>query len=399
MFSLRQSKLMKSRRYDHTVICTFANPDGRSFPPVEERVGEREKLKKARRELRLNKAAWASLNKGGVGVSGEPRVVIVDGGGGEYSVEDVLPLNEEIRIWFDMHQDQGGDDDDGRDDRKMELYDVRVSGTHGRHFVRGNIQQQQLPMRLLGKTTEGECSAQFTFRTCRIAAHRATFAFSFRRINNSITDEKKERISILRDVVLRSGDADIYKALGPTTPYVKKKRHDKNEQRVDRKDIVHPPTDGRSRGGSGGYKGLGQFPIPKHTRRRMETGELEDALVKPWDYENNEEEEEFGTTYRTFWQNLLWISEVQAYDDIRFFDLTNASLQKHNNSGRLFKLYVSGLAEGRPSVLRGDIVLCLWNKKEYRGRVTATEQLDVLLEFHPSFHRSFDERLDRVERV
>ena len=45
------------------------------------------------------------------------------------------------------------------------------------------------------------------------------------------------------------------------------------------------------------------------------------------------------------------------------------------------------------------MVHCTWKGKQYRGRVAAVELLDVLMEFHASFHRNFNVNLDRVELV
>eukprot|EP00536_Pseudo-nitzschia_multiseries_P004753 jgi/Psemu1/323598/estExt_fgenesh1_pg.C_820004 len=145
------------------------------------------------------------------------------------------------------------------------------------------------------------------------------------------------------------------------------KRKPRYEKRVSQENVVHPPKQTREGGGgsgsgggggNGGYKGLGHFKVPP--------------------------------------DNLLWASELQAYNDIQLFDMENVAFERR---GRFFQLHVSGLAEGRPSVLKGDIVLCYWKSKEYRGRVVAIEQLDALIEFHESFHLQFHVGVDRVEKV
>merc|ERR1712183_616907 len=69
------------------------------------------------------------------------------------------------------------------------------------------------------------------------------------------------------------------------------------------------------------------------------------------------------------------------------------------SGGKHLKLYVSGLAEGRPSVLRGDLVHCLWKSKRYSGRVVRIDQLYVIMEFPISFRTKFDVNLDRIDRV
>lgn len=80
--------------------------------------------------------------------------------------------------------------------------------------------------------------------------------------------------------------------------------------------------------------------------------------------------------------------------DIQVFDMQGATLERH---GHFLKLKVLGLAEGRPSVLRGDVVTCTWKRKLYKGRVRETQLLYVILEFHSSFHRRYNPSLDRVD--
>ena len=63
----------------------------------------------------------------------------------------------------------------------------------------------------------------------------------------------------------------------------------------------------------------------------------------------------------------------------------------------MFQLYVSGLAEGRSSVLKGDIIKCIWKARQYSGRVDSTEQLCINMEIHSIFHRLFNVNIDRIE--
>jgi hypothetical protein len=377
MASLRVQKLMKSKRYERAiVICVFAESDGKSFAPIEERQTAREKLQLERRELRSNKH--------GVFIPEEP---ILDPSG------SVVPINEDVKLSFDLTYSNSylG--------TTVLLESIKVSGTHQKHFSVSTNFVSPFDLSLVE-----EFEVKVNFRANEIAAHRATLTFEFLATVGYGDDGLRwVNFVIVRDVVLRSGDPELYGFLEPQTPYVKKKRHGK-EGKINPKDIVAPPKDTSGGRRGGGYKDLGHFRIPKDIRRKVETGEMEDALVVPWDYgadsdEENEDdydEDDFGATYSSFWQDLLWASEVQAYDDIRFFDMENVVLKSR---GRLFQLYVSGLAEGRPSVLRGDFVLCTWKSKVYKGRVVAVEQLDVLLEFHRSFHNNFDVRLDRIEKV
>jgi helicase MOV-10 len=60
-------------------------------------------------------------------------------------------------------------------------------------------------------------------------------------------------------------------------------------------------------------------------------------------------------------------------------------------------LHVPGLAEGRPSVLRGNIVNVTWNKCMCKGLVRQTCLLEVLIELDRLFHDTFNHALDKVK--
>ncbi len=371
MASLRIQKLMRSRRYDKAVVvCVFCNEDGKTFAPIEERKTAREKLQKERQELRNNRE--------GIVVSEEPKLELCGNNNAQNNDESigaVVPMNRDIAVSFEVLCDAS---------KPIVLKKIRLSGSHKGHF---SIPTDSTPL-FLPDVLDTTVIAKF--KTNRIAAHRVTFCFQFVTAN----DNTNNTFTILRDIVLKSGDPKLYGVLEAKQPYVKKKKFDTKQ--IAPKDIFHPPKKERR---FGGYKGLQQFRIPKHTMRRVETGELEDSLVVPWDNKDkydDDDDDGFGVTYSNFWQNLLWASELQAYEDIRLFDLENVALFPR---GKHFKLYVSGLAEGRPSVLKGDLVLCQWKNKEYRGRVIIVEQLDVILEFHSIFNKNFKATIDRLERV
>ncbi|KAG8905107.1 hypothetical protein FRC01_008474 [Tulasnella sp. 417] len=62
-------------------------------------------------------------------------------------------------------------------------------------------------------------------------------------------------------------------------------------------------------------------------------------------------------TYGQYWQNLLFLEELQQREDLRRYSMDGVSLSKH---GRLYYckslLQVPGLAEKRPSVIVGDLI-------------------------------------------
>lgn len=101
--------------------------------------------------------------------------------------------------------------------------------------------------------------------------------------------------------------------------------------------------------------------------------------------------------YGKFWSTLLHISEYQSLQDIQLFDMKQVSLERKPRS--MFALKVPGLAEGRPSVLRGDFVNLSWKNNLYKGRVHTTQQLQVILEVPLRFANSFNPSVDRVDMV
>lgn len=181
---------------------------------------------------------------------------------------------------------------------------------------------------------------------------------------------------IVRRVAIKSGDKALDDILKPTSPYKK------TERRVDK-----PPTKivpGPRMTKMSPYQLLPRHHIPSDIRELIRGGELEDALKTP---------ESDVKLYAKFWKDILWASEHQAYEDIKLYDMEDASLKRE---GHLMVLHVPGLAEGRPSVLRGDTVNVTWNNCMYEGSVKTTRLLEVLIELDRSFHRTFNHTLDKV---
>lgn len=87
-------------------------------------------------------------------------------------------------------------------------------------------------------------------------------------------------------------------------------------------------------------------------------------------------------------QTLLWLEEAQMAVDIRAFDQPAAQLKP---AGRLLRLTVPGLAEGRPSVLRGDSIHArrAGDRCRWEGCVHQVERDALLLAFDRRFHATF----------
>ncbi|XP_033647607.1 putative helicase MOV-10 isoform X2 [Asterias rubens] len=177
--------------------------------------------------------------------------------------------------------------------------------------------------------------------------------------------------------------SDIAKDLPPTgIPY-------KRPERKSRKDLdgtavegERPPTSNKSELVMGVLK---PYLIPKRLR-------FMDSLE---DKENDKERNAFQMPLK--WDNyveklsdLLHIEELQMEVDIRRYDLEGTTMKK---DGGFLRLKVPGLAENRPSVLKGDHLFAWYtnersNKedaKKYKGYVHRVELEELVLGFNKEF--------------
>ncbi|KAJ8901785.1 hypothetical protein NDN08_003991 [Rhodosorus marinus] len=124
--------------------------------------------------------------------------------------------------------------------------------------------------------------------------------------------------------------------------------------------------------------GMRKFPIPlaahnlpKEWKKmlienRKETCRLLEGTHKNGDY----------TLHMT---RLLFTEEHAMHEDMKRYDMFNVVLKKNS-------LEVPGLAEKRPSVLRGDIVLISTNERTFEGLVTQVQLTTISLRFPRSFN-------------
>jgi hypothetical protein len=368
MAALKKQKRVKMKRYnDGVVMCSFARYDG-SFAPYQDRVTARDKAKQQREALQAS--------KGGIVVASEPVLT---------PYESILPVNADVTVEFLIDAM----------DSPMELFNVTITGPKRNSFRLAT----ELPLQI--EDSEDPVSMRLSLRTTSAGVYRADVVMYFRPSSDTFNvddAEEAETFPILRSLSLNAAvDPVMMQMLQPVTPYQKKKkRPHKDERPIDKKNVFYPPraTSGSDIAAAAKYNRLNQYKIPVDVRETASNKEDVEATLEPPTQDTPENE--LHEVYQTFWQQMLWLSELQTYEDIKLFDIENAVLKKH---GRLLKLSVPGLAEGRPSVLRGDTVLCNWMGKQYRGRVESVQLLDVLLQFHNSFHRLFNVNLDRVELV
>lgn len=98
-------------------------------------------------------------------------------------------------------------------------------------------------------------------------------------------------------------------------------------------------------------------------------------------------------SYRKFFSALLWSEETQLELDIREYSLFGVELNARKaRNGLNYMLAVPGLAEARPSVLKGDSVLVrLSGRKEkaYEARAIVIELNHIILKFCSPFDEKY----------
>ena len=333
MAHLRRRKLLRSRRYDGIVVVVMAGKLGAGdFPTAENRQTARQRV--------LEKKKEDEKDKCGVQVSSPCTEHLL-----------VKP-NDTTELVFTIMSSNP----------MTTLTDIAIQGTSHRSYTvdtTGLLMQIPLPHQV-----------PVSFHTTGIGMYRATIKMMFVNLNESFYVSKY--------LSIRSGDAVAEKMLQPTSPYERKKQ----KQYARPNEVILLPK--LKATGSNTFSKLPFHFIPIEIRSLLVNRELENILEKP-----------DGTkgSYESFWRNIIWANEYQADEDMKFYDMDEAILK---NEGNLFVLEVPGLAEGRPSVLRGDVVKLCWKGKEYQGRVERIRLLDVMMELCGSFQNSFNPLLDRV---
>ncbi|XP_061428907.1 helicase MOV-10 isoform X2 [Lethenteron reissneri] len=100
--------------------------------------------------------------------------------------------------------------------------------------------------------------------------------------------------------------------------------------------------------------------------------------------------------YKKKFHHLLHLDELQMRSDIRVYDLEDQIMEPDLNNRKLLKLRVPGVAESRPSVLRGDRLVVSESARrsadscmDFTGYVHGVHLEDVSLGFSPSFLNLF----------
>ncbi|XP_053615396.1 probable RNA helicase armi [Plodia interpunctella] len=143
---------------------------------------------------------------------------------------------------------------------------------------------------------------------------------------------------------------------------------------------------------------LGGFPIPEkvwsavlgHSQQTIHESDFQNILER---IERNFPcliQDLNINNYLDRWHLLLYMEEIQENIGIRVYDTPKAFLIRCQE---YLCLEIKGLAERRPSLMRGDrvIVKDIWNESapQYEGYIHAIKNDIVLIQFHRSFHETY----------
>jgi hypothetical protein len=329
--TMNRTRLVPTKQVNDQVAVTFAELD-RKIPSPKEMKEIQAQVLKSRKQ--------AEADKNGISISKAPTEA------------DIVPLHRGYFFSLTITSTTA----------PAILEKIDIGGTHGKSF---RYVGQKLPHTVAEKT-----EANFIFLPNFPGVFRVGLTFQF------------STCSILRTLTFKGGDKKMHKEVEPQSLYERKISNIHSQKPIE---IFAPPPEGNHNGSRNPFANLPLYKIPANVEKMIGNPEFENAIELP---------HEDGRNYAKFYQSMLWASELQAYRDIKLFDLESAKLKRE---GKFFKLTVEGLAEGRPSVLRGDMVNVTWNRRLYQGRVERTLLLEVVLEFHQSFSRSFNPTADSVD--
>ena len=334
---LRRQKLLRTKRIGNKTLVTIAGMKGAGDFPSKPAI-------ERNRQRVLQNLTSECANKEGVEVT-------------DPSLENaIVEPNDLLKLCFTVKSR----------DQRVALTAVNITGRGNNAF---SVLNRKFPVIM---STDHQCC--ICFKPKNVGVYKCVVRMTFK---SSI----QKTFLITRYLRAKSGDPEIEKILKPVAPYQPKKKIN-NKQRP--REIIDPPKE-NGKNGPNPFKKISFYDIPRDVETLISTGELREMFEKP---ELNLD------TYTAFWKHVVWASEFQAREDVKLFDMEKVKLKRE---GVFMVMEVPGLAEGRPSVLRGDMVDITWKNRIYRGRVHTTRLLEVLLQFHRSFHASFAPAVDRVD--
>ncbi|KZT00672.1 P-loop containing nucleoside triphosphate hydrolase protein [Laetiporus sulphureus 93-53] len=184
---------------------------------------------------------------------------------------------------------------------------------------------------------------------------------------------------IVRPVRVTVGSKADHDLLKPVAPYIPRKRT-RRDPELDVIPGVPPPA-------LRAVPYVTKLPwaeIPKRISAALAQGSLDQQIAFFRDTELPRVLN--SANHSRHFKTLLWIEEHRMENDLQIYDIPDAQMRKYN---QYYYLSVPGLAEKRPSVLVGDIVLVQPHGADtgrwYEGHVHVVHKEEVGLCFHGSF--------------
>ena len=218
-----------------------------------------------------------------------------------------------------------------------------------------------------------------------LGIHRALMIFIF---DNNIT--------VSRMIEIRCGDQTMEDFLKPTTPYKKPKRTEKRRLNITKTYDGERPTTNTSNNTA--Y--INKLPMYGFDKKgwlvRQQQSNEHRIANEEYLSEISQSQLLNQQNYKNYFTLLMCYELLQMEIDIRDFDMTAVRLDKvQQGKTTLFRLKVPGLAESRPSVLRGDSILITntgtsdKNAIVYTGVAWKTELDYVYMNMHNKFQNQF----------
>lgn len=212
----------------------------------------------------------------------------------------------------------------------------------------------------------------------------------------NVSSDDIQEFGIVRYISIRTGDPQDDHILKPTSPYQRKARG-KDGKKFSNPDRLERPEKTEL---AKFVNPLKKYGIPDYWYNATSAKTCENHFIELYSKGDDVPEDEMDypsvssfheklnmSNFSDIFHRLLWAEEAQMKVDIKNYDMVGAPLVKEGNN---YKLAVPGLAESRPSVLRGDfITMSLQNNKSFFAQVTRVELETVILKLPVSFEQYF----------
>ncbi|KAL8205981.1 hypothetical protein R6Q57_009532 [Mikania cordata] len=202
-------------------------------------------------------------------------------------------------------------------------------------------------------------------------------------VHFNVDDDKIERVGFVM------AEDKISRSLASNRPYHRPARNKPLIPRIFPPDaglkVIRGSRPAKANSRPQRYKLL-EYKIPKAIREVIENKGIPDILLEGLTPKN----------YFPFFRALCIMEEIKLENDMRAYDMQNVTFK---TKGRFLSLEVPGLAERRPSIVVGDLVIAKsvsHNTPLYKGYIFRVEAEEVIVSFHDDVHGNYSE-VDRYD--